>query len=208
MKKISCVLLLSIVSTVSAARGGEVTINFDDLPENMSGLPTPLPFPAVYNNNEHATFSTEPGAQLIYFSEAQEVGTSPPNTLTSAEDPNDFPYSFDIYVDFTKTIDNLTFTVSSDNDSGVIGKVRVYHAQSVIADVVDIVGDGNFTTLISVDLSAYEKVSRIEIVEVTDTFGLSYDDFNFFPVPEPAAWSLMIFSACALVVFNRIGLGS
>ena len=75
--------------------------------------------------SSHVEFSTEDGAGLYYFSGATAVGSSQPNIITAAVDPNVFPYSADLRADFITPVNELTFTVSSDNDAGEIARVIV-----------------------------------------------------------------------------------
>jgi hypothetical protein len=179
MTRSTAMLLVLAAAFPPAARAG--TINFDDVP---GGLP-PVALPANYGSPQ-ATFSTEAGAQLLVFSGAGTVGTSAPNNLTAGFDPANFPYDADLYVDFSPPANDLTFRIAADNSTGVIAGVRVFHGGGSLA-TLDVVGNGNLADPILMDLTAYQNVIRLEVVNITDEFGLSYDDFLVAPIPEPTS---------------------
>ena len=110
-----------------------------------------------------------------------------------------------MFVDFTTPVNNLSFTVSSDNDAGKIAEIRIdYDGDQVFQ--IGVLGNGDFTDAILMDLSTYVDISPVEIVNITDTFGLSYDDFQFFPtsmVPEPTSFTLALGMATSLAQLRR-----
>lgn len=153
----------------------------------------------------HATFSTSVDAGLYYFSGAEAVGTSPLNNITAAVDPNAFPYSAPLLIEFTTPVNNFSFTVSSDNDTGKIAEIRIDYDGDQVSQV-DVLGNGDFSDAILMDLSIYPNVTSVEVVNITDTFGLSYDDFRFSTVsaiPEPASSVLAIGAAISLALRRR-----
>jgi len=161
-----------------------ITIDFDD---QAGGLP-----PVVTDGqfSEHATFSTEDNHVLLIFAGAGFVDGSPPNTLTAAETPTSSIYDSDIYIDFTTAVQNLTMDVLSDNDSGVIGAINVFHAGG--SSTIDVIGNGDFADGIAMDLSSYIDVTRVELVNITDEFGLAIDNLVFdAPVPTPGTLALL-----------------
>ncbi|MEO8039097.1 MAG: PEP-CTERM sorting domain-containing protein [Betaproteobacteria bacterium] len=169
------------------AQTATVTIDFDDQP---GGLP---PSPAVTTGmfSPFATFSTIAGSKLLIFSAADAVGGSPPNVLTAAADVVLGPFDSDVFVDFTHPVQDLHFKVSSGNDVGNIGSVNVF-VDGSLASTLGIIGTGEFTVPIPIDLTSFTNVTRVEIVNITDEFGLSYDDFVFTaPVPEPATAAML-----------------
>lgn len=175
-------------------------VTLQDLFPPPGEVPESAPLPSGYS--PFATFSTDPGAGLHYFSGGHAVGSSAPNNITAAVNPDAFPYDENLYVDFVAPVNNLSFTVSSDNDSGKIATVRAFYAGSLSVEL-DVLGNGDPTDAIDVDLSGYQDVTRIEVIDITDTYGLSYDDFKFSPnaIPEPATMSLL--AVCLLVAGLR-----
>lgn len=165
-------------------------VTLEDLFPPPGEVPDAAPLPE--NVSPHATFSTEPGAGLYYFSGGNAVGSSPPNNITAAVNPDAFPFSSDLYVDFTAPVNNLSLAVSSDNDSGKIAEIAVHHFAGMTT--LDVEGNGDTSDAIPIDLSGFTNVTRIEVINVTDTFGLSYDDFRFVPaivIPEPSSMAIL-----------------
>jgi hypothetical protein len=192
-----CTFSLLLAAAPAVAGIVDVVINFDD---QLGGLPP------VVNSGDfspYATFSTTPGSVLLIFSGAGVTGTSSPNAMSAAATPDTGPYDSDFFVDFTNPVNNFSFLISSDNDSGSIASVRVFTAVSggTPADTVDVVGNANLTDPISIDLTSHVDITRVEVVNIDDEFGLSYDDLNFrtemLGIPEPSTMlSLLIGAGC------------
>ncbi len=141
--------------------GTRVTINFDDL---ASGPVTNQYAPA-------ATFSTTQGT-VDTLSYASYFNSSRPNIICSqgCAEP--------LYVDFGTPVSELSFRAVGVTDSGVIAKVRVLRNGALLG-TVDIVGIGANTTPVAVSLAKFSDVTRIEVVDITDTQGIGLDDFAF-----------------------------
>ncbi|MEZ6162930.1 MAG: hypothetical protein R3B67_00665 [Phycisphaerales bacterium] len=175
------------VVTLSANAGiyQTVTVDFDDQPGGFNP-------PAVTDGlfSPFVTFSTQANHVLLIFNGAGFVGGSNPNTLTAAESISASDFNSDIYMDFTDAAQNVSLDILSDNDSGVIAAINVFHAGGM--STVDIVGNGNFSDAIPTDLSSFVDVTRIELVDITDEFGLSIDNLTFdAPVPSPGTIALL-----------------
>lgn len=129
----------------------------------------------ITNQYAQATFSCDSGLtnEKTDFFGVSAIGTFPPS-------PDPARFNRNLYVDFTLPVKNLMFeTVGVNNQSGTIGQVRVYQNGSYTVTVpMSAHGTGYIDT---VDLSAYDHVSRIEIVNVTDPAGLWYSYFQFSP---------------------------
>lgn len=199
-------IALAQVLVISPAGAGivDVVINFDDQTGNI---------PPVVNSgdfNPYATFSTTAGSQLVVFSGAGVTGTSSPNSMTATDDPTNGPYDSDFFVDFTNPVNNFSFLISSDNDPGTIATLRVFTSASggAPADTVDVVGNGNLSDAIPFDLSSHADVTRIEVINIVDKFGLSYDDLSFrteeIGVPEPSTTISLLIGACCLFAKRRL----
>jgi len=172
-----------------------VTVDFDDQPGGFNP-------PAVTDGmfSPYVTFSTETDHTLLIFSGSGFTGGSDPNALTAAESVGSSSFDSDIYISFTDPAQNVSLDILSDNDSGIIGAINIFHAGGVSR--LDVVGNGNFNDPISTDLSLYTDVTRVELVDVTDEFGLSIDNLVFdAPVPTPGA--LALFALAGLTITRR-----
>jgi len=165
--------------SASATATVEVTdqniINFDDLP---AGTIVTDQFPI-------AQFSGDPAYpnQVIASTDASTPNSiGAPTPQADGGQPNGNPYIHPLYVDFTIPVNDLHFVQMRDDAAGgtTIAQVRVFERGSLSA-TVPIYSTGGVFTPGDVDLSAYQDVTRIEIVNVTDPAGLLYDDFRFTP---------------------------
>ncbi len=138
-------------------------INFDDL---RAGT-------IVTDQYQNATFSGDPAFpnQIVPSTDA-----SYPNSI-GAPSPRGNPYNHPLYIDFTLPVNDLYFEQMRDDAiAGVtIGQVRVFESRSQMTTVPIVSGTN------TVDLSKYHHITRIEIVDITDPYGLIYDDFRFTP---------------------------
>ena len=75
----------------------------------------------------------------------------------------------------------------------------------VLSATVNLMGDGNSGTTEFHDLTAFSNVTSIFIHDVTDSFGLVYDDFSFqvTAVPVPAAGFLRFGALGGLALLRR-----
>ncbi|MEQ8850921.1 MAG: hypothetical protein RIB32_03980 [Phycisphaerales bacterium] len=182
-----------VVSSVAVAGSLQtVTIDFDDQP---GGLP-PVETDGMFS--PHATFSTESGHVMLIFSGAGVVGGSNPNVLTAAVSATASDFDSDIYVDFTEPVQNLSLDLLSDNDSGTIATLTVLHSGGTT--MLDVVGNGDFSDPMPFDLSSYTDVTRVELTNITDEFGLSMDNL-VFDVPTSSGAGLL--AAAGVMAMRR-----
>ena len=189
--RIATPVLAVLASTTTALAGlyQTVTIDFDDQP---GGLP-PVVTDGLFSS--HATFSTTNDSVLLIFNNSSFVGGTDPNNLSAALSPNASTFNSDIYVDFTQAVQNLSLNILADNSTGVIASLTIYHVDGIAS--LDILGNGDFTDPIHMDLSGYFAITHIELVNITDEFGLSIDDLVFdIPVPAPAGTALLALAGC------------
>ncbi|MFG0245606.1 MAG: hypothetical protein ACF8MF_06095 [Phycisphaerales bacterium JB052] len=195
IKLAACAAIATATLAANAGMYQTVTVDFDDQPggffppEVTDGLFSP-----------YVTFSTEADHVLLIFSGSGTVGGSNPNNLTAAESVDASSFNSDIYMDFTDAAQNLSLDILADNDTGVIAAINVFHAGGMAT--VDIIGNGDFSDPINTDLSSYTDVTRIELVNITDEFGLSIDNL-VFDAPVPAPGALALFAAGALCTTRR-----
>ncbi len=194
MKAISATLICIAACTAEAGLFQTVTVDFDD---QAGGIP-PIETDGLFSSD--VTFSTDAGNILMIFSGAGFVGGSSPNTLTAGESTSTSVFDGDIYMDFPVAAQSVSLDILSDNDSGVIASLNVIHSGG--STLMDIIGDGDFSTPIGMDLSAFSDVTRIELFGITDEFGLAIDNL-VFDVPIPAPGSLALFGIGASLAMRR-----
>jgi hypothetical protein len=186
IRGLAVVTAACIASAASAGAPFQtVTVDFDD---QAGGIP-----PVVTDGDfsPFVTFTTSQDSVLLIFSGAGVVGTSSPNTLTAALSPDAAVYDSDIYMDFTMPVNNLSLNIAADNDSGVIADLVVTHSLGMTT--LDVIGNGNLSDPIPVDLSAYIDVESVQLINITDEFGLAIDDLVFdVPIPAPATLAVLL----------------
>ena len=166
----------------------------------------------VTNQFPEATFSSNSGFVIRVFNApfAGFFGTSGIDLIAPAVSGSGFNFFQDVFVDFTNPVNNLTFLAAANNSIGNIAQVDVF---ATLAGSVNVVGDGNLNTASLVDLTAFTNVTRIEIKNVTDQFGLGYDDFIFdvavtqdpgpTQVPEPGTLAMFGLGLAGLGYMRR-----
>jgi hypothetical protein len=146
-----------------------MSIGFDDLPTGTD----------VTNQYAvHATFSSDPGCACRASDDAG-LAASPPNYVftyyTCANGP-----TASVFVDFAKPVRKLSFKGIGVNDSTKVATLHIVTASGTQS--VDMIGKGDYAVPVLVDLSQYDGVTRLEIVDVSDAYGMGFDDFAFeFP---------------------------
>jgi hypothetical protein len=82
------------------------------------------------------------------------------------------------YIDFSAPVRAVRFVGVGVNSSGPVARAVVYGTAGLLG-TIDIIGHGDNAVPPITDLSVYEDVVRLEIVDVTDEAGLLWDDFSF-----------------------------
>jgi hypothetical protein len=152
-----------------------IVLDFDAL---ATGVVVNTQYPA-------ATFSAPTGYEN--WTVALNAGTSQPNVICTGTSGGAIDCTHDTYVDFRCPVASLTLRAVGVDDSGTVASVNVF-VDGVLADTVSIEGKGDPTTPVPVNLTAYPDVTRIELVNVTDTGGIAWDDFQFC-LASSASWS-------------------
>jgi len=176
--------LTALAITSMTSLGDVVVVDFDD---QAGGIP-PIQTDGMFS--EHVSFSTNDPNMLLIFSGAGFVGGSPPNILTAGLSPTAENFNGDIYMDFAVAANDLSIDVVSDNDSGVVAMMGIFHAGGF--DELNVVGNGDFSDVMHMDLSDFEDITRLELFAITDEFGLGIDNLEFdVPVPAPSSLALL-----------------
>jgi hypothetical protein len=79
---------------------------------------------------------------------------------------------------FTRPARDVRFNACGVNDSGKVFTVRVHRSGQPVMEL-EIMGEGNGTVPLRVDLSALGDITRLELVALTDSYGVGWDDFTF-----------------------------
>ena len=176
-------LLLAGLLGLNVAHAGAVTINFDGL----------APDTTVTNQFPEATFSSNVGFEIRTLSRV--FAPSTPNFICTGTSAGGSNCSQDVFVSFTNPVNALSFLVVGINSVGTIGLVDIFDASNMLLGTVNIVGEGRTPTPGLVELGAFSNVGKISIRNVTDAYGLGYDDFTFntdaMAIPEPATLALV-----------------
>lgn len=159
-----------ITGTVSVDVGDRVVIGFNDLAVGT----------VVTDQYAFARFSADPGKTNKVI--AQTLNSH--GNLLSTDPPNPSPQNWNnnLYVDFNLPVNGLKFTMIGAHQTGVVAQVRVFE-HGTYAATASLIGLGNVYTPAPQDLTRFRGVTRIEIVNITDIYGLWWDDFSFGPAP-------------------------
>lgn len=146
------------------------TIGFDDV---AAGTTITTQYAAF------ATFSTDAGCALTTSTSAG-VAASKPNyvwTYYSCQSGASASY----FADFTKPVRHVSFALVGVNSTQKCATARLVHSDKSVT-TTDVVGKGNYAVPVVVDLASSTDVVRLEIVDVSDPYGLGLDDVAFdFP---------------------------
>jgi hypothetical protein len=123
-----------------------------------------------------ATFSSIPDHEVRVYTTVETH--SPQNAIGGAVLGGNLDLTREVIVDFAPPAEGVSFWASNVNDTGTIAKVEVFES-GVSSGDVDVVGGGQTTAF--VDLSAFGQGTRLHIHDITDSFGLGFDDFSYTP---------------------------
>jgi hypothetical protein len=150
-------------------------IDFDNLPSGVE----------VTTQYRQATFSSDAG--YTNYAYAQSSGNSPPNTLGSGPAGGSVTGFAATYVDFPFPVSALSLRAIEVDNYGPAATLNVFENGTLSASL-PVSGTATPSVPVTIDLTAFDDVTRIEIVGITDQSGLTWDDFEF-GVDVDAAWS-------------------
>jgi hypothetical protein len=139
----------------------------------------------VTNQYPEATFSAPAG--FANWTVAVSGGSSQPNVLMTGPDTGGSDGLEETDVDFPCPVASLSFLGVNVDGVGTVANVNVYES-GVLTATVPVVGVGDPTTPVRVDLTSYQSVTRIEITAISDAGGIAWDDFRFC-FASSAGWS-------------------
>ena len=126
--------------------------------------------------DQYAVFSSETGNVVRTLDYASTYTTSLPNFTCTYGSTSQC--EGDYIVDFTEPAFGLSLYAVGAGDTGQVAQVRVFQ-NGIETAVVPVTGAGSDYTPILINLSAYPEITRIEVINVTDAYGLGWDDFSF-----------------------------
>ena len=168
-------LALVFLAATTAAATGQTVINFDNLNNND----------VVTNQYPGVTFSSSAGNQNYAINRPGSAHTAP-NILCSGP-IGGLDCIQDTYIDFSTPVNNLTFWAIEANVVGVTAQFNVYE-NNAFSTTVDLHSSGGKGNMEFVDLTAFNNVTRVEIVNILVAFdeqGIGWDTFRYYSVPAP-----------------------
>ncbi|HEY3450258.1 MAG TPA: hypothetical protein VGK67_28140 [Myxococcales bacterium] len=145
-------------------------ILFDELPASTKVEAQYLPY---------AKFSAGAGFAVYTYTPPSSVPlVSLPllGVLQRDGDPGSYALEEGFTLEFPQPVNQLRFNVFAVNSSGQFAQVDVVGATS---GTVNLMGVGDPTGRVAVDLSQFTEISRIVVRNVADLYGVGYDDFHF-----------------------------
>lgn len=173
----------------AAKRGSDASSN----PDDETPPPTPtysrktLAFDELTDGTEvtdqykkWVTFSSEAGCALEVSSSAGLAVSEPYYLMTYYSCAQG--ESASIFMDFAKPVRAPKLAFVGVNGSAKVATLKLVHEDGTTSQR-DVTGKGNYATPVVVDLPKENDVTRIEIVDVDDDYGLGIDDLSF-DVPD------------------------
>jgi hypothetical protein len=140
----------------------QVSIGFDNL---AAGAVVTTQYPQL-------TVSSDTGHTNTTRNLASIFNTSVPNILCTED------CKYDTYLDFTRPARDVKLKAVGVNNTGKAFAVRV-HRQGQPVTHLEYSGQGQAFEPVLVDLSALGDITRVELVEIIDGFGVGWDDLSF-----------------------------
>ncbi len=137
----------------------------------------------VTNQYPGATFSSSAGNDnkvLPFF-----INDTPPNILCTGLVGGPVDCVAPTFIDFTNPVDSLAFYAIGVDDVGPVADVNVFIG-NVFDSTVPVIGAGTPDDNILIDLSPFTNVTRVELTNITDSFGIGWDTFSFSVTALPS----------------------
>jgi hypothetical protein len=154
---------LACVGVVPATAG---VVDFDNL---VGGTAVTSQFPGV-------AFSSSPGFENRAIEST--ITSSPPNGICTAAVTGGFVCTAETIVEFASPVDEVSFFAYGVNDTGVVARLEVFQ-NGVSSGSIDVVGAGNPSVPVPLDLREFSGVTRLRIHDISDSYGIGWDDFAF-----------------------------
>lgn len=174
---------LAALAATTVTATAQTVIDFDSLGNGV----------VVTNQYPGVTFSSSAGNQNYAINRPNSAHTAP-NILCSGP-IGGLDCIQDTYIDFAIPVNNLTFWAIEANVAGVTAQFNVYEnfALSATVNLNSAGGKGNQEF---VDLSAFNNITRVEIVNILNDpineQGIGWDTFRFYSVPTPGTLTALV----------------
>ena len=145
-----------------------VLIDFDDHDDSMD---------VTDRYAEWVTFEVD-GREALHSWNYPTYSRSEPMSAYTTTSPGGPGVSVDLTFAFTRPVRALEFWTLGDQVNGPLAVVEIETEDGTV-DTVDLRGDGGATSAERCDLTAYEHVTRISIVEMEDPYTVNLDDISF-----------------------------
>ena len=163
----------------TAVAAAFTTIDFDGLDAGI----------VVTDQFQEATFSSDPGVEIVTVAVTPDLGSSPPNIICTELGFDSCVSS--VVVDFTAPVHCLTLLGVGIKVSGEVAQVEVFE-DGVLGATEPVLGQGDGLTPVEVDLTEYRSVTGIRISPSNDPGGNGWDDFRFHSLSNPATLDLAV----------------
>jgi hypothetical protein len=152
------------VDSAPAVVYDDVAINFDELKSGTVVTSTYAP---------RVTFGSDVASLQVVAFDPTFVGQSKPNFICAGSRCDG-----GFVLTFAKPVEALHFNAVGVNSSSKAATIKVYES-GTLTQTHDLVGKGNLSTPVPVDLSSAHSVTKVEVTDVTDFAGIGLDDFTF-----------------------------
>jgi len=147
-----------------------VTLGFDDVPTDTH---------VTNQYAQYAVFSSDPGCSCDAADDA-DMASSKPNYIFTYY-TCDKGETASIFADFAKPVRGIKFKLVGVNNDAKVAAVRLVKSDGTSVKK-DVTGPADDNMTLRVDVSSESDVKRLELIEVSDDYGLGLDDLELdFP---------------------------
>lgn len=143
-----------------------VSLNFDDIADGPIGT----------RYSDVAKFVASAGDDVFAYDVPVGCGQSMPNILVSGAGPG--VGDGDLRIEFVRRVRKLRFHALGVNDTGTVAELRFYR-DGALVESTPLTGKGTYFIPVPLDFTSVGEIDTFEVTNVTDAYGLMWDDFEF-----------------------------